>query len=82
MGLSPQLGEPRPPTVALIASQSLLPGSFSWCDSCVQAPLEGRPFVLGLGALQVWVHGIPWWLSGKESAYNAGDAGDVGSIPG
>ena len=20
---------------------------------------------------------LPWWLSGKESAYNAGDAGDV-----
>ena len=26
--------------------------------------------------------GLPWWLSGKESACNAGDAGDVGSIPG
>ena len=26
--------------------------------------------------------GLPWWLSGKESAYNAGDAGDMGSIPG
>ena len=25
---------------------------------------------------------IPWWLSGKESAYNAEDAGDTGSIPG
>ena len=27
-------------------------------------------------------HGLPWWLSGKESDYNTGDAGDVGSIPG
>ena len=26
--------------------------------------------------------GLPWWLSGKESACNAGAAGDVGSIPG
>ena len=26
--------------------------------------------------------GLPWWLSGKESAYNAWDAGDVGLIPG
>ena len=26
--------------------------------------------------------GLPWWLSGKESACNAGDAGDTGSIPG
>ena len=25
---------------------------------------------------------IPWWLSGKESACNAEDAGDAGSIPG
>ena len=24
----------------------------------------------------------PQWLSGKESTCNAGDAGDVGSIPG
>ena len=26
--------------------------------------------------------GLPWWLSGKESACNAGDAGNAGSIPG
>ena len=26
--------------------------------------------------------GLPWWLSGKESTYNAGDAGDEGLIPG
>ena len=26
--------------------------------------------------------GLPRWLSGKESACNAGDTGDVGSIPG
>ena len=25
---------------------------------------------------------LPWWLSGKESACNAGDTGDMGSIPG
>ena len=25
--------------------------------------------------------GLPGWLSGKESAYNAGVAGDAGSIP-
>ena len=28
------------------------------------------------------VLGLPWWLSGKESTCNAGDAGDMGSIPG
>jgi len=26
--------------------------------------------------------GLPRWLSGKESAYNAGDTGDEGTIPG
>ena len=26
--------------------------------------------------------GFPWWLSVNESAYNAGDTGDAGSIPG
>ena len=26
--------------------------------------------------------GLPWWLNSKESTCNAGDAGDVGSIPG
>jgi len=26
--------------------------------------------------------GLPWWLSHKESACNAGDVRDVGSIPG
>ena len=26
--------------------------------------------------------GFPQWLSSKESAYNAGDAGDIGLIPG
>ena len=26
--------------------------------------------------------GTPWWLSSKDSAYNAGDAGGTGSIPG
>ena len=26
--------------------------------------------------------GFPWWLSSKETAWNAGDTGDSGSIPG
>ena len=26
--------------------------------------------------------GLPWWLSGKESACNTGDLRDPGSIPG
>ena len=36
----------------------------------------------GLRLLYKLPVGPPQWLSGKESAYNAGDAGDVGSIPG
>ena len=31
------------------------------------------------------MHGLPWWLSGKESACNAGDTGLIpgsGSFPG
>ena len=26
--------------------------------------------------------GLPWWLGGEESACNAGEAGNAGSIPG
>ena len=25
---------------------------------------------------------FPWWLSGKESTFSVGDAGDMGLIPG
>ena len=31
---------------------------------------------------QLYACGLPWWLSGKESACNARDTRDVGSIPG
>ena len=24
--------------------------------------------------------GLPWWLGGKESAHNTGEAGDLGSL--
>ena len=33
-------------------------------------------------ALRKAIQGLPRWLSGKESACNAGDTGDVGLIPG
>ena len=33
-------------------------------------------------ALTIALLGLPWWLSGKETACNAGATGDVGSIPG
>ena len=32
-------------------------------------------FVLQSGEV-LWVHGLPWWLSGKET-----EVGDMGSIP-
>ena len=28
------------------------------------------------------LQGLPWWLSGKKSTCNAGNAGDTGLIPG
>ena len=31
---------------------------------------------------KVRILGLPWWLSGKESACRAGDTRDTGSIPG
>ena len=30
----------------------------------------------------IYIAGLPGWLSGKESACQAGDTGDTGSIPG
>ena len=30
----------------------------------------------------ICIYGLPWWHSGKESAWNAGAAGDLSSIPG
>ena len=30
----------------------------------------------------IWLSGLPWWLSSKEPACQAGDVGDTGSIPG
>ena len=40
--------------------------------------LKRAPFLLYIQAS----HGLPCWLSSKESTCNAGAAGDVGSIPG
>ena len=39
----------------------------------LQGPLFNQEYAVG---------GLHRWLSGKESASNAGDAGDVGLIPG
>ena len=39
-------------------------------------------FVKGLSYTLAEDAGLPQWLSGKESACNAGDIRDVGSIPG
>ena len=41
-------------------------------------PLPVKEMLTGI---QV-VKGLPRWLNGKESACNAGDTGDMGSIPG
>ena len=50
-------------------------------QTCAVVILPGLQFAL-LGKNAKWlmpVQGLPWWLRGKESA---GNAGDVGSIPG
>ena len=39
------------------------------------------PWSQGLGSAKPLL-GLPWWLSGKESACNAGDTRDMGLIPG
>ena len=39
-------------------------------------------FTVGMWEVLIAVSsGLPWWLSGKESSCNAGDAGDLGMIP-
>ena len=60
------------------------------CESClwVAKPccLRDCVFSLVFSCLHHWCTvyslGLSWWLSDKESACNAGDAGDPGSIPG
>ena len=37
-------------------------------------------FPLGIGGERASQEGFPWWLSSKESACNARDPGDVGSV--
>ena len=49
----------------------------SWFNSHIHTrPLE-KPLPNGKSTT-----GLPWWLSGKESTWNAEDTGDLGSIPG
>ena len=31
--------------------------------------------------MSICLHGLPWWLSGKESASSVGNGRDEGSIP-
>ena len=51
------------------------------CLLCSLQPVKGRGAPrIGLG--ESLRQGLPRWLSGKESACIAGDAGDTGSIPG
>ena len=47
------------------------------------SPLHLFPLPLSLSSLfSITYLGLPQWLSGKESACNAGDKGDTGLIPG
>ena len=42
---------------------------------------RGPPFIVILHP-SITPLGLPWWLSGKESTCDVGDAGHSGSIPG
>ena len=44
--------------------------------------LQGQQWPSSLPHMHLTLTGLPWWLSGKESAWNTGDVGDPGSIPG
>ena len=37
---------------------------------------------MGIEGVLRFLRGLHWWLSGKESSFNARATGDVGSIPG
>ena len=52
---------------------------------CLSLPLPtvATPHLAnGLILISNEVRGLPWWLSGKESACNAGATGAMGSTPG
>ena len=56
-----------------------IPDSFAFWSEC---PLSGIPLIIFLIRLSSGIRGgLPWWLSSKESACNAGDTGNVGLIP-
>ena len=50
---------------------------FVWTLSILLSRYLGVEF---LG--HIVIYGLPRWLSGKETSYNAGAVGDVGSVPG
>ena len=50
----------------------------AWLPCCVPAARRLAFLYMPLLAKD----GLPWCLGGKESAYSAGDVGDMGSIPG
>ena len=49
--------------------------SSSWPRDWILASCIGRPIPYHLSHLPVNIYGLPQWLSSKESAFNAGDAG-------
>ena len=51
----------------------------AWISHTTERPLQPRLLTYWTVMFQFRSLGLPWWLSGKESACNAGD---MGSIPG
>ena len=87
---TPSRGDP-------FAAGSFLPPSLGcFCSSCLECPSRSRlpnpacssgpisnvPASRKPLGIPTRNQGLPWWLSGKASACDAGATGDLGSIPG
>ena len=53
------------------------------CPLLLEPPSQSTPLKERIVLIfDIHCYGLPWWLSGKESACNTGDAGDRGLILG
>ena len=63
-------------------NSTCLPAHFIVAGAGNQEGFTEEILYLGFGVRHRVYSGLARWLSGKEPAYNAGDARDMGSIPG
>ena len=67
------------PSPGDLPDPGIKPGSPALQADSLPTELSGKPLQFIESALK---YGFPHWLSGKESARDAGDTGDTGSNPG